>query len=158
MTQLTLIAAMDENQVIGNDNDLPWHLPADLKNFKAATLGKTVLMGRKTCQSLPFSLPKRKNLVLSRNPDFFRKGFETISDIKNLPDEEIMVIGGANIYQWLLPQSSKMILTYVEGNFEGDAHFPLFDESEWRVVMTTRHPINDSNTKHPFIVKTYLRN
>ncbi|WP_154223344.1 dihydrofolate reductase [Marinicella rhabdoformis] len=158
MTQLTLIAAMGENRVIGNNNDLPWHLPADLKNFKAATLGKTVLMGRKTCESLPFALPKRKNLVLSRNPDFYRKGFETITGIENLPDEEIMVIGGAHIYQWLLPNSNKMILTYVTGEFEGDAYFPEIDNTEWSTVMTTNYPINKSNPKYDFVVKTYIRN
>ena len=157
MTQFTLIAAMDNNRVIGNNNELPWHLPADLKNFKAATLGKTVLMGRKTCESLPFCLPKRKNLVLSRNPAFSRKGFETITNIQNLPDEEIMVIGGANIYQWLLPRSNKMILSFVEGQFEGDAFFPEFDTSEWQATVATRHPINKSNPKHAFVVKTFIR-
>ncbi len=157
MKQFTLIAAMDANRLIGADNDLPWQLPADLRNFKAATLGKTVLMGRKTCESLPFSLPKRRNLVLSRNKNFHREGFETIQDLKQLPDEEIMVIGGANIYRWLLPYSQKMILSHIAGEFEGDAYFPEFNESEWQVVINTRYPINQNNKQLPFSVKTYVR-
>lgn len=157
MTQFTLIAAMDANRLIGADNDLPWQLPADLRNFKAATLGKTLLMGRKTCESLPFSLPNRRNLVLSRNKDFYRNGFEIIQDIKQLPNEEIMVIGGAKIYQWLMPFSQKMILTHIAGEFEGDAHFPQINESEWQVMISTRYPINRNNPDMPFTVKTYIR-
>lgn len=157
-TSFTLIAAMASNRVIGINNQLPWHLPADLKNFKQATLGKTVLMGRKTCESLPFPLPKRRNLVLSRNPDFHRKGFETITNLDGLPDEEIMVIGGGHIYQMLLSQASKMILTVVSGDFEGDAYFPEFDHSEWETVVSTRYPLNQDNSHHPFVVNTLSRN
>ena len=148
---------MDKNNLIGNNNDLPWHLPADLKNFKAATLNKTLLMGRKTCESLPFSLPKRRNLVLSRNKSFTRKGFEIINNINELPDEEIIVIGGGKIYQWLLPHSSKMILSHIDHEFTGDAFFPGFELSDWQVVMSTRHPINSNNPEYKFEVKTYIR-
>lgn len=153
----TLIAAMAENRVIGINNELPWHLPADLKNFKQTTLGKTVLMGRKTCESLPFSLPKRRNLVLSRNPEFHRDGFETITKLSDLEDGEIMVIGGGHIYQMLMPQASKMILTTVEGTFQGDAFFPEFNQADWQTVVTTRYPINEDNTDHPFTVTTWVR-
>ncbi len=153
----TLIAAMAENHVIGYKNKLPWHLSEDLKNFKNATLGKTVLMGRKTCESLPFPLPQRQNFVLSKNKTFYRQGFITITDLSELPNEEIMVIGGGHIYQMFLPKASKMILTKIEGFFEGDAYFPIFNENEWQKTVTTRHPINDKNPEYAFTVNTYIR-
>lgn len=155
---LTLIAAMDENRLIGGDNKLPWHIPADLNAFKQNTMGKTLLMGRKTCESLPFALPERDNIVLSRNPDFERSGFSTITMLDELPSkEEIILIGGAKMYQWLLPYCNKMILTHIHAAFRGDAYFPDFSQQDWQVVAKTNYPINDQNPKYEFDLVHYQR-
>lgn len=143
---ITLIAAMDQNNLIGHNNSLPWHLPADLKFFKQQTLGKTVLMGRKTCESLPFVLPKRRNLVLSHNQSFKQPGFEVVNDINELDEEaELMVIGGAKIYQLMLPKATHLILTRIHATFEGDTYFPEVDWTEWQINRITNHPISDDN-------------
>ncbi len=146
---LTIIAAMDRNRLIGRDNALPWHMPADLRHFKAATLGKPVLMGRKTCQSLPCALPGRRNLVLTHNPDFSRPGFETVSldDLRCRDSEEVMVIGGAGIYRLFLPQARRMLITHIDAALVGDAWFPAWDESQWRVVSRRRR---EADEKNPF--------
>lgn len=149
--KISLIAAMDQNQLIGKDNDLPWRIPADLKFFKQQTVGKTILMGRKTCQSLPFALPKRRNLVLSRDAAFNRTGFETITSLEQAPKtEDLMVIGGATIYQLLLPMASELIITKIHASFAGDTYFPTVDWSKWQVQRLTNNPISASNPDHEF--------
>ena len=127
---ITFMLAMDENNLIGNNNDLPWRLPADLKYFKEQTLNKTVLMGWKTCESLPFVLPKRKNIVLTRNIEFSRQGFDIIHkfDVLKDYDEELMVIGGGLIYKLLMPYASKLLITKIHHQFDGDTYFE-WDES-----------------------------
>jgi len=136
---LTLIAALDLNRAIGRSNVLPWQLPNDLKRFKAFTLGKPVLMGRKTAQSLGRALPGRKNLVLTRQGAVPFDGMTACSSIEAAlsaaaPCEEIMVIGGGDIYALALPWADRMLLTHVETEVEGaDAFFPAFDEREWLV-------------------------
>lgn len=151
--KLTLIAAMDNNQLIGSNNDLPWRLPADLKFFKQQTNGKTLLMGRKTCESLPFPLPNRRNVVISRNTDFSREGFETINNITAIDDlkvNELMVIGGAKIYELMMDKATHMILTKINSNFEGDTYFPKIDWEQWRVQRKTNNPISDENPEFSF--------
>lgn len=156
--RITLIAAMDQNNLIGSDNQLPWHLPADLKFFKQQTLGKTLLMGRKTCESLPFVLPKRRNLVLSRNQSFNRKGFEVVHSIEqSLKADEIMVIGGAKIYQLMLPYATHMIITRIHNSFKGDAYFPEVDWSQWKINRVTNHPISDENQTFAYDFVFYER-
>jgi len=123
---------MDENNLIGSNNDLPWNLPADLKYFKQKTLNKTIIMGRKTCESLPFVLPKRRNIVLTRNINFSRKGFEiihNIDSINELPGETI-VIGGSLIYQLLMPYANELLITKIHHEFTGDTYFK-WDSSQW---------------------------
>lgn len=133
---ISIIAAMDNNRLIGNNNQLPWHLPADFAHFKAVTMGKPIIMGRKTYESIGKPLPGRINIVLSRNPDIAYEGVECVTSFDDaialVPDaEEVMVIGGSTIYEMLLPRVDRLYLTYVDGEFKGDAWFPDFDQSEW---------------------------
>ncbi len=145
MKKVTLIAAMDENQLIGSENSLPWHLPADLKFFKQQTSGKCILMGRKTCESLPFSLPNRRNVVLSRNNAFSRSGFTLINSLDELNESEIMVIGGAKIYELMLPHATHMILTRIHKKFSGDTYFPPLEWKHWQITQLTNNPVSTEN-------------
>jgi dihydrofolate reductase len=147
---LSIIAAMDRNQLIGNNNQLPWHLPADFTHFRAKTMGKPVVMGRKTFESIGKPLPGRTNIVLSRNPNLQLEGVECVSSLQDAitaaaDAEEIMIIGGSTIYEMLLPQVDRMYLTYVEGEFEGDAWFPEFDQSQWQETETVLHQKDEKN-------------
>jgi dihydrofolate reductase len=154
---LTFILAMDENNLIGSNNDLPWKLPADLKYFKHQTLNKTILMGRKTCESLPFVLPKRRNLVLTKNINFSRQGFDIIHklDAINELDSEIMVIGGAMIYQLLMPHANKLLITKIHHQFDGDTYFQ-WNEKEWQIEQKTNHEA-DVNNAYDYSFMTYSR-
>lgn len=147
---ISLIAAMDRNRLIGNKNQLPWHLPADFAHFKSVTMGKPVVMGRKTFESIGKPLPGRTNIVLSRNPDTKIEGVVCVSSFEEavaaVPDaEEIMVIGGSSIYKMLLPKVDRMYLTYVEGEFSGDAWFPQFDKSQWREIEVKTRKADEKN-------------
>jgi dihydrofolate reductase len=134
---VALVAAMDRNRLIGNDNRLPWRLPADMRHFREVTLGHTVLMGRRTWESLGKALPDRRNLVLSRGePEL--EGAEQVSSLEQAielvsareGEQELMVIGGAQVYRAALPFAQRMYLTFVEGEFSGDTWFPEWDASE----------------------------
>ena len=144
MTRITLIAAMDNNRAIGFDNRMPWHLPDDLKRFKALTSGKTVLMGRKTAQSLGRALPNRQNLVLSRSTGVPFDGMQGVNSWQAALDatlsDELMVIGGGEIYALALPYAQQMHLTYVDTTLaHADAHFPAFDAGQWRETHAETH-------------------
>lgn len=133
---VSIIAAMDRNRLIGNKNQLPWHLPADFAHFKAITMGKPIIMGRKTFESIGKPLPGRINIVLSRNPEIQFDGVVCVSSFEDAINavsdaEEVMVIGGSTLYEMLLPQVDRMYITYVDGEFTGDAWFPEFDEQQW---------------------------
>ncbi len=155
---LTLVAAIDKNLLIGKDNNLPWYLPADLKIFKKNTLNKDILMGRKTCESLKRPLPKRTNWVLTRQENFEQPGFLTLHDWRELPnDQEIMVIGGAVIFELLLPYANKMILTHIDEAFIGDTYFPKPNWDEWTVTDCESHPVDETNPHYSFKVITYYR-
>ncbi|MCX7554633.1 dihydrofolate reductase [Marinicella sp. S1101] len=158
--KVTLIAAMDTNQLIGANNDLPWRLSADLQFFKRQTTDKTILMGRKTCESLPFALPNRKNLVLTRNPSFERKGFETINDLDLLKQQEldeVMIIGGAKIYELLMPHATHMIITHINATFDGDTYFPDIDWNQWHKTRVTNNPVSSENPDFSFDFVFYER-
>ena len=144
--KLTYILAMDENNLIGSDNDLPWRLPADLKYFKEKTLNKTILMGRKTCESLPFVLPNRRNVVLTRNINFSRQGFDLIHKLDSINDldDEIMVIGGAMIYRILMPYANKLLITKIHHQFKGDTHFE-WNEKDWQLTKRIDHQADEKN-------------
>ncbi|MCF6300988.1 MAG: dihydrofolate reductase, partial [Proteobacteria bacterium] len=147
----TLIAAMDQNRLIGKNNTLPWHISADLKLFKQNTVGKNILMGRNTCESIGKPLPNRKNYVLTHNKTYHKSGFIIINKLEQLAkDQEIMVIGGATIYQQLLPVSDKMILTRIHAEFDGDTYFPEFDLSKWVIMEKSHYPVNKTNPEYPF--------
>ncbi len=148
---LCLIAALAENRVIGRDNRMPWHLPADLKHFKAKTLGKPIVMGRKTWDSLGRPLPGRLNLVVSRQPGLVLEGAEVFADLagalRRAQDwaaaqgvDEVMLVGGAQLYAQAMPFADRLYLTRIALSPEGDAHFPAVDEAEWRRVEHEAHP------------------
>ena len=154
--KLSIIVARSLNNVIGVDGDLPWKISTDLKFFKATTMGKPVLMGRVTWDSLPFPLPGRPNLVLTRNsefkpqkaevfytlPDMVGRGFELAG---NLDAREIMIIGGARLYQQLLPFCQRLYITDVQTEIEGDAFFPEIDPNEWTETQTMTPPRADGD-------------
>lgn len=143
--KLALIVAMAENRVIGINNNLPWHLSEDLKYFKRVTLGKPIIMGRKTFESIGRPLPGRTNIVVTRNPDYQAEGIRVVHSIKaakELADSicfidgmnEAMVIGGAELYAQALPEADRIYLTQVHAEVHGDAWFPEFEWNQWRQV------------------------
>jgi dihydrofolate reductase len=150
--RLSLIAAMDRKRLIGRDNAMPWYLPAALAHFKATTLGKPILMGRKTFESLGRPLPGRLNIVLSRDQGYNADGITVVHDLDeafaaagDVP--ELMVIGGATLYETLLPRIERMYLTFIDAEFDGDAWFPAWDADEWRESLRDAHP---GDTKNPY--------
>ncbi len=157
---IVLIAALAKNGVIGKDGALPWHLPDDLKHFKALTLGKPIVMGRKTYASVGRPLPKRRNVVLSRTSgpiegvELVRSLDEALALLRDEP--EVCVIGGGEIYAAFLPLATRLELTHVEADVEGDAKFPEIDPSSWQVTAESRHEADD---RHAFAMRfvTYLR-
>ena len=145
---LSLIAAVAKNNVIGHQNDLPWYLPEDLKHFKKITLGKTVLMGRKTYDSivkrLGKPLPQRKNVVVTRQADYKAADgvfvFHSIEGaLKALESEDVYVIGGAEIFRAALPLAGKLYVTHVEGEYKGDVFFPEVDFAKWKKTEEETH-------------------
>lgn len=136
--RLTIVVARDRIGTIGKDGDLPWHLPRDLAHFKRITAGGTVLMGRATHASIGRPLPKRRNIVLSRNPNYAAAGCEIFPDPRSAlaalaNEEEVFLIGGATLYEQLLPEVTRMHLTEVDTEVEGgDAFFPALDDAAWR--------------------------
>lgn len=158
---LCLIAALAENRVIGRDNQLPWHLPADLKHFKAMTVGKPIIMGRKTWDSLGRPLPGRLNLVVSRQANLMLDGaevFPTLEAAQLRADawarengaEELMLIGGAQLYTQALQQADRLYLTRVALQPEGDAWFPEFDEALWQRTEAQAHEATEQTPAYCF--------
>jgi len=144
---LTLIAALAQNRVIGRDGDLPWRLPDDLKRFKRLTVGKIVLMGRKTWVSLGRPLPDRDNWVLSRDPAFKPVGatvFASLDQALNAAQgRELMVIGGAELYRQTLSMATRLELTEVQAEVDGDTWFPALDPAEWIEVAAESHAADE---------------
>ncbi len=143
--RIALIVAMADNRVIGRDGGLPWRIPADLKYFKAKTMGKPIVMGRRTYDSIGKPLPGRPNIVVTRRGGDFPDGVDIASDVdtalaiarqraEEIGTDEIMVIGGATLYEALLPHADRLYLTEVHEAVEGDTFFPAFDNSDWREV------------------------
>ena len=146
--RLTLIAAVARNGVIGNDNALPWRLPEDLKHFKELTLGHPIIMGRKTWASLGRPLPGRRNIVISRDPDFKAPGGIVVASLAaalaaSADASEAFVIGGAEIYALALPEAQCLRLTEIDRDFPGDTHFPGFDPAAWRETERKSHRAAD---------------
>jgi dihydrofolate reductase len=147
---MEIVVAVAENDVIGRRNELPWRLSADLRRFKALTLGKPVLMGRRTYQSIGRPLPGRLNLILSQSADFAPEGCTVVADLEDArraAGGEIMVIGGAQIYRLCLPFTSRIHLTLVHTRVEdGDTFFDGWRGAEWREVSRERHPADQKNS------------
>ncbi|MGB5260434.1 MAG: type 3 dihydrofolate reductase [Gammaproteobacteria bacterium] len=152
--KISIIVAMADNRVIGNDNRLPWHLPADLKHFKATTLGKPIIMGRKTWESIGRPLPGRTNIVVTRDIHYPADGCVVVHSLDAAlaaaaGHDEVMVIGGAEFYRQVLPQASTLYLTLVHDEFEGDVFFPALEGGEWCEVE--REDFNaDVNNPHAY--------
>lgn len=135
---------MGINRVIGKNNSLPWKLPEDMKRFKEITSGKPVIMGRKTFESIGKPLPKRLNIIITRDKNYKAEGCVVANSMGRAlkaaeGNEEAMVIGGEQIFREFLPTANKMYLTFIDGDFEGDAHFPEYNESEWKEVKREEH-------------------
>ena len=144
------MVAVAENGVIGRDNALPWRLSADLRRFKALTLGHTVIMGRKTFDSIGKGLTGRRNLVVSRNPEFRPEGAERVPSLDAAieaagPAGEVFVIGGAEVYRQARPLAQRIYLTLVHASPEGDTRFPIPEAPEWKLVSTETHGADDRN-------------
>lgn len=152
---LSLIAAADENNVIGHGNTMPWRLPDELKHFRATTKGHPVIMGRKTYDSIGRPLPERLNIVVSRNPDLRIEGCLVVSSLHDAIEtarrdgkDEVFVIGGQQIYEAALPVADRIYLTRIHTHLlEGDAYFPAIPFEEWKEVSRERH---EADEKHAF--------
>lgn len=158
---ISIIVAASTNNVIGVQGELPWKISDDLKRFKALTLGKPVIMGRRTHESIGRPLPGRQNIVLTRQAGFDAQGCDVVAS----PQEalavtsgaaEIFIIGGSEIYALFLPKANRLYLTRVHASIDGDAHFPDIDEQKWRLVDTEAHDASDAN-QFAFEFRTYER-
>lgn len=150
MTILSMIVAHADNRVIGKDNDMPWYLPADLAYFKKTTLGKPIIMGRKTYESIGRPLPGRKNIVISRDDEYRAEGVEVVGSVEAalalVSDvEEVMVIGGGAIYKHCLPAAQRLYITHIDANIAGDTYFPEYDLNEWRLAVSEVKAADDKN-------------
>ncbi len=150
MTILSMIVAHADNRVIGKDNDMPWYLPADLAYFKKTTLGKPIIMGRKTYESIGRPLPGRKNIVISRDDEYRAEGVEVVGSVEAalalVSDvEEVMVIGGGAIYKHCLPAAQRLYITHIDANIVGDTYFPKYDLNEWQLAVSEVKAADEKN-------------
>ena len=154
--KIVLIAAFAQNRVVGINNTLPWHLPEDLKYFKRTTSGKAIIMGRKTYDSIGRPLPNRTNIVISRNSDFQAEGVRVVASLEAAIElakevnfindvQEVMIIGGASIYEAALPIADRLYLTHVHAEIEGDAYFPEVNFKQWLEVSREDYQASDKN-------------
>ena len=154
------IAAMSENHVIGKDNQLLWHMPNDLKHFKNTTSGHTVIMGRKTFDSVGRPLPKRRNIIITRQ-HITIEGCEVVNSIEAAlalcaDEDEVFIVGGAEIYKQSLHLTDRVYLTIIHHQFDGDSFFPEINQNEWKEVSHENHPADDKNA-FPYSFVTYER-
>lgn len=154
---LSIVAALADNGVIGIDNRLPWHLPADLQHFKKLTMGRPIVMGRRTWESLPGLLPGRTHVIVTRNPDYHAKGGCVVHSLEEAIErfadvDELMLVGGGDLYAQALPLASRMYLTRVHVEPRGDAFFPDFDRTQWREIERVEGQCDARNTiPHTFV-------
>ncbi|TFB24012.1 dihydrofolate reductase [Filobacillus milosensis] len=157
---LSFIVAMDENNVIGKDNDLPWYLPNDLKYFKKVTTGYTIVMGRKTYESIGRPLPNRKNIVMTRDQDYKAEGCIVVHSMEELEpylnDEEVFLIGGAELFKLAWDRVDRLYITKIHDYFEGDTYFPEIDSKEWKIADETPGETDEKN-KHEHTYLIYER-
>ncbi len=151
---ISLIVAMAENRVIGRGNQMPWHLPADLRHFKSVTLGKPVIMGRKTFESIGRPLPGRRNVVISRNLDWCAEGVESVSSLDAAlalvqDADEVMIIGGGQLYREALPLAQRLYLTHIELPVsDADTWFPDYSQYQWQLRAEELHDPDEKNPYH----------
>jgi len=147
-----MIAAMGKNRVIGFNNKMPWHLPADLQWFKKTTFGSPIIMGRKTYDSIGFPLPGRLNIILSRNKDLKIKGCSVVNSMdaalklaREVDKDEVFITGGAHLYNKFLVDANRLYLTLIDETFDGDTFFPDYTQYEWEEVAKVKHASDDKN-------------
>jgi len=157
----SIIAAVGANNVIGKNNDLVWHLPADLKFFKSKTSGHFVIMGRKTFESFNKPLPNRTHIIITRQPDYdFKDGYvvddlgKAFSIAKARNQQEAFVLGGGEIYKQAINDCDRLYITEIKANFDGDTFFPIIDKSIWKEIKREEHAPDDKN-KYPYAFVTY---
>ena len=156
---ISIIVAMTNNRVIGKDNDMPWHLSDDLKNFKKLTLGKTVIMGRLTYDSIGKPLPNRRNIVLSRS--LKDKKVNVLSNVEEAlevtsAEEEVFIIGGQDIYSQTIRKATKLYITMIDSEIEGDKFFPNIDFSDWKIIDSLSYSKSECNS-HDFTVQVFIK-
>ena len=161
MGVVTLIAAAAENNELGKDKDLVWHLPDDFKRFKELTTGHHIIMGRKTFETFPKPLPNRTHVVITRKKDYYPEGAIVVHSLDEAlevakDDPQPFVIGGGEIYRLSLAKADKIELTRVHGSFDADTYFPEFNEKNWKLVQSTCHP-KDEKHNYAFTYLTYER-
>lgn len=161
MPKVTLIAAAGENNELGKDNDLVWHLPDDFRRFKQLTTGHYIIMGRKTFETFPQLLPNRTHVIITRKKDFAANGAIVVHSLDaaleaSKSDPQPFVIGGGEIYKLSLPKADRIELTRVHGTFDADTYFPEFDEDEWKLISSEYHP-KDEKHNYDFTYLTYDR-
>ncbi len=158
--RITMVVAMTRNRVIGRDQGMPWHLPADLRHFRTVTLDHSVLMGRRTFESIGRALPRRRNIVITRDRNFSAPGCEIAASpdaaLALAGDGEIMVIGGGRLYADMLARCTRIHLTLIETELEGDTYFPALPEDEWKEVSREDHPA-DADNPHPYSFRVLER-
>ncbi len=149
---LSMIAAMGKNRVIGKDNDMPWHLPADLQHFKKTTLGSPIIMGRKTYDSIGRPLPGRLNIILSRNTTLEIEGCSVVDSLdkaltlaQESTKDEVFITGGAHLYNKFLKEADRLYLTLIDEAFDGDTYFPDYTQLNWQEISREDHQADDQN-------------
>jgi dihydrofolate reductase len=162
MSCLSLIVAMARNRVIGVNNTLPWHLPEDLKHFKALTMGHHIIMGRNTYESIGRPLPGRTTVILTRDPAYAMPGClvaRTLDEAIRFcrEDEEAFIVGGAELYRQALPLADRLYVTEIQADFAGDAHFPELDPAGWRETGRARH-VSAAGLGYDFVTYLNTRN
>ena len=159
MTQhIALVVAMDEQRLIGYNNQLPWYLPADLRRFKAITMGKPIIMGSHTFTSIGKALPGRRNIVLSTRADFIAPECDVVPTVETAfalvkDEQEIMIIGGTRVYEQCLAHADKLYVTIIEHRFIGDTYFPAIDWTQWKIITEEQGIVDEKNPyPHRFII------
>jgi dihydrofolate reductase len=158
---ISIVVATSANNVIGVDGVLPWHLPEDLRKFKSITMGKPMIMGRATYESIGRALPGRRSIVLSRQSGFEAEGCDIATSAEQALEiagdvDEVMIIGGGKVYEQFLPRADRIYLTRVDAHIEGDTWFPEIDRDEWQVIDVESFPAGDDR-QHGFVLETLDR-
>jgi dihydrofolate reductase len=157
---ISLLVAMDKNRLIGVNNQLPWRLPADLAYFKKVTMGHPIVMGRKTFESIGKPLPGRKNIIITRNPHYQAENCEVYNSlseaVQQYQDENVFVIGGAQIFNESLPFADKLYVTFIDHEFTGDTYFPEINWSEWE-LESAAPGVTDEKNPYAYQFKVFVR-